>query len=300
MSRNHLDIPFQALVERIAPAGTLLDHRALTGGVSAQIDSVRYRLPDGSDGQFVVRRHGTAAWKALEADVTTCEFKLLATLHRAGMRVPRPLLLDVSAQLLPSPYLVMEMVPGTTQVPVAQLDSALAQMAQFLLSLHAQEIDSATRQRLPQREDPVAGALQYLPMTPAYEPARVAIRNWRTSPGAAELLHGDFWPGNILWHEGRLAAVIDWEDAAIGSALSDLAACRAELMVAYGAQAMESFTRHYLDGCTRDTADLVLWEVYVSSAALATMADWGLPAALETARRQATETFLQGAISRLC
>ena len=25
------------------------------------------------------------------------------------------------------------------------------------------------------------------------------------------LLHGDFWPGNILWRDGRLVAVIDWE-----------------------------------------------------------------------------------------
>ena len=35
------------------------------------------------------------------------------------------------------------------------------------------------------------------------------------------LLHGDFWPGNLLWHEGELAGVIDWEDAATGNPLED-------------------------------------------------------------------------------
>ncbi|HYI01996.1 aminoglycoside phosphotransferase family protein [Hyalangium sp.] len=61
------------------------------------------------------------------------------------------------------------------------------------------------------------------------------------------VLHGDFWPGNILWQEDRIAAVIDWEDAAVGDPLSDLACSRVELMCAYGEAAMEAFTAHFLD-----------------------------------------------------
>jgi aminoglycoside phosphotransferase (APT) family kinase protein len=33
---------------------------------------------------------------------------------------------------------------------------------------------------------------------------------------ASVLLHGDFWPGNTLWKDGQLVAIIDWEDAASG------------------------------------------------------------------------------------
>src|SRR4029077_16475377 len=29
------------------------------------------------------------------------------------------------------------------------------------------------------------------------------------------ILHGDFWPGNVLWRNGKLAGVIDWEDALV-------------------------------------------------------------------------------------
>ena len=42
-------------------------------------------------------------------------------------------------------------------------------------------------------------------------------------PNPPALLHGDYWPGNILWKDGRLAAVIDWEDACLGDPLVDLA-----------------------------------------------------------------------------
>jgi aminoglycoside phosphotransferase (APT) family kinase protein len=30
------------------------------------------------------------------------------------------------------------------------------------------------------------------------------------------LLHGDYWPGNILWRDGTIEAVVDWEEAQFG------------------------------------------------------------------------------------
>jgi thiamine kinase-like enzyme len=54
----------------------------------------------------------------------------------------------------------------------------------------------------------------------------------------AALLHGDFWPGNILWKNGRLTAVIDWEDAALGDPVADFANSRLEILWAYGRKAM--------------------------------------------------------------
>ncbi len=110
------------------------------------------------------------------------------------------------------------------------------------------------------------------------------------------VLHGDFWPGNVLWEKGVLSGVIDWEDAALGSALSDLACTRAELAVAYGEAAVGRFTKRYLGQSPLVTTDLPLWGIYVSSAALATMEHWGLPEEEETARRAATQRFLNDSI----
>jgi aminoglycoside phosphotransferase (APT) family kinase protein len=81
------------------------------------------------------------------------------------------------------------------------------------------------------------------------------------------VLHGDFWPGNILWRGDELVAVIDWEDAAVGDPLSDIACCRVELACAYGEAAMEAFTRHYLrarDGAVAPER-LALWELYAKA-----------------------------------
>ena len=36
------------------------------------------------------------------------------------------------------------------------------------------------------------------------------------------LFHGDFQPGNVLYHDGRMTGIIDWELAGIGAQLLDL------------------------------------------------------------------------------
>jgi aminoglycoside phosphotransferase (APT) family kinase protein len=76
------------------------------------------------------------------------------------------------------------------------------------------------------------------------------------------LLHGDFWPGNTLWKHGRLLAIIDWEDAALGDPLADVANARLEVLWAFGLEAMNGFT-----GCYKtlmpalDFGDLPYWDL---------------------------------------
>ena len=60
------------------------------------------------------------------------------------------------------------------------------------------------------------------------------------------LLHGDFWPGNVLWQDDVLAAIIDWEHARLGDPLYDLAESRLEILWAFGLNAMHRFTQSYL------------------------------------------------------
>jgi aminoglycoside phosphotransferase (APT) family kinase protein len=114
------------------------------------------------------------------------------------------------------------------------------------------------------------------------------------------VLHGDYWPGNVLWQQGRLAAVIDWEDTCLGDPLADLATARVELLCQYGVEAMERFTSGYLDAAgSRCLDSLPLWELYVSASALSSMGEWGLEPADEAHRRRLTEGFFERAADEL-
>ena len=78
---------------------------------------------------------------------------------------------------------------------------------------------------------------------------------------APALLHGDYWPGNSMWREEKLVAVIDWEDAELGDPLIDLARSRAEIVWIFGVEAMELFTREYQSLMAVDYNNLPYWDL---------------------------------------
>src|SRR5690606_20389909 len=118
-----------------------------------------------------------------------------------------------------------------------------------LASIHRVDYSAIATAALRQRS--FAERLQSLSVNP--DPLPDEQRIWQALQEAASvaqwnapaLLHGDFWPGNVLWHEGRLAAVIDWEDAEIGDPLVDLAVSRLDTLLIFGVSAMHDFTAHY-------------------------------------------------------
>jgi aminoglycoside phosphotransferase (APT) family kinase protein len=93
----------------------------------------------------------------------------------------------------------------------------------------------------------------------------------------AVLLHGDFWPGNTLWRDGELVGVIDWEDAAVGDPIADLANGRLEISMFLGEGAMREFTQHYqcLMG-SLDYASLPCWDLCAALRPAGKLSSWGL------------------------
>jgi aminoglycoside phosphotransferase (APT) family kinase protein len=94
------------------------------------------------------------------------------------------------------------------------------------------------------------------------------------------LLHGDFWPGNVLFDEGRLVAVIDWEDALIGDPLQDLAIARLDLTWSSGLDARDAFTAAYARITGHPLATLAAWDLYAALRAAPGLEIWaeGYPA----------------------
>ncbi len=285
----------ERLARRVAPDATVLGHRVLRGGVSARVEVLELALPSGGIRRVVVRQPGAADGKGTAADAAHTEHALLEALHGAGLPVPEPLFLDDGGGADPA-CLVMVYVEGTTELPDALLPDALRTMASFLARLHALDAASLPLPSLPPREDPVAGALEFLPALPMTEALRAALRGLSLeASNPSVLLHGDFWPGNVLWNGGAIAAVLDWEDAALGDPLCDLAGARVELTWRQGERAADAFTEAYLALAPIDLFDLPVWELFVASAGAASMGEWGLAPDVETQMRRRTERILERA-----
>jgi aminoglycoside phosphotransferase (APT) family kinase protein len=289
------DAAIEHAVAALEPGGRLLEARALTGGVSAEVVGLTIATSRGTVRRVVFRRHRETDFKQHARRVTAMEHAVLSVLHRDGFAVPEPyLIVDTGT----APYLVIQWIDGSTELGPDRVPAAMEQMARFLAQLHAVPADTVAAAGLEHLEDPAEAVVPFLPPTDIGERVRAALATGTCERDATRpvLLHGDYWPGNVMWRDGVLVAVVDWEDARLGDPLADLATARVELLCQHGAEAMEQFTAHYL-ARREDAGDpprldgLSLWEVYVSAAALATMHAWNLAPAEEARRRQHTEAF---------
>jgi len=290
---------FIALVERAFPGARLCAARRLTGGVSAHVHALDLEWPDGRRRTVVVRQHGAAGWRLQHGQVAQLEYALLRVLHAAGVPVPEPLLLDTSGSLRPGPFLVMAFVEGTTEVSPSRLAGSLDVMAANLARIHRLPVQNLPE--LPSRTDPLPELFDYLPDSRELVALRahLAGRADTAYAGTPVLLHGDYWPGNLLWRDGRLAAILDWEDAAIGDPMSDVAGCRLELFWKHGMAAAHRFTSAYGRELPIDDKRLALWQIYVACAAAHFMGEWGLEPEREADMRNKAEQFTRDAATVL-
>jgi aminoglycoside phosphotransferase (APT) family kinase protein len=125
-----------------------------------------------------------------------------------------------------------------------------------------------------------------------------AVWPWPQSNGSV-LLHGDFWPGNLLWKDGRLVAILDWEDAALGDPLADVANSRLEILWAYGRDAMERFTQQYQALAMIDFANLPYWDLYAALRPASKLSTWGLDDSTEKAMRKGHHLFVEQAFAKI-
>lgn len=278
--------PHADIVTRLFPGAALEAMVRLAGGVSADVHRLDLKLADGRTTSVVLRVHG-ASHSGHPAEL---EYRLLQALHEGGVPVPEPLLVDTSGRLLPDPFLVMAFAEGTSAIPGGQEDRHIDVMADVLADIHA--LPTAALPPLPARTDPLPELFDYLPEGGEWDDLRAHLGSLTDTAydGSPALLHGDFWPENLLWQDGAVAAILDWEDAAVGDPLSDVACSRLELRYRFGKAGSQRFTLAYARHRIIDHERLALWQVYVAAAAQRFMGRWGLDPELETHMR--TEALL--------
>jgi aminoglycoside phosphotransferase (APT) family kinase protein len=296
--------PFARLAARIDPQSTLRRAWPLLGGVSARVTAVELARADGRTQKVVVRQHGAVDLQH-NPHIAADEFTLLQRLHAAGLPVPAPVYLAPAGDLFPTPALVVEYIAGAPDFAPAALPEFLRQFATELTRIH--QIDGAAQELsfLPRMDATYARRLREPParLDESLEEGRIRATlaaAWPLPPrNPPVLLHGDYWPGNLLWQAGRVAAILDWEDAQIGDPLADVANSRLELLWAFGSDALRQFTANYRALTTLDFTDLPYWDLCAALRPAGKLAGWGLDAATEQRMRAAHHLFVAQAFAQL-
>jgi len=234
--------------------------------------------------------------RARNPHIARDEYQLLTTLKRAGLPVPEALYRSEAHQL---PFLITAFVEGRARFDAPHRAAFSRRLAEALNSIHTLDLSEYEFSFLPHIDDAINRdrAPHTSELRKIHEALQAALP--RVEFNAPALLHGDFWPGNLLWNGDELAAIIDWEDAMLGDPLVDLGKSRLEVLWALGPEALNDYTAAYLAlNQNLNATALPFWDLW-GAFRLSHFPSFA-PAPDQTPRMRAQyEAFVADAIGRL-
>ena len=245
---------------------------------------VKVELKDGSTKQIVLRRYNPDNYEDGH-DKQRCEFHALQLLHRHGLPVPPPLLLDETGELLGLPGIVTEFVEGAPiELPAeaARWGELAAPAARMLAQIHRTPFSEADKRFLMDDDVEVAWFIKegHIPDYMRADPDGETVWNlvndhWgRWKPVEPRFAHTDYWSGNIMWQDDEISAVVDWEEAGYGHPAADVAYCRMGYFIEGVPEAAQTFLHVYEAEAGWTLSDLPLFELAASARPLTDPDDW--------------------------
>ena len=257
-------------MEGLLPHVKYKSSRILEGGVSSEVFLIIVESNKGEE-KIVLRTEGG---QPAENSIKT-EYLLLEKLHQTKVPCAKPIHLDHSKEILDKDFMLMTYLEGTIEIPKIKNFGFLNKMVGILKNIH--NVDTKILPTLPCRFDPTYDLFEFLPHARINKELKAILKGYDTSySGKPVLLHGDFWPGNILWTKDEISGVLDWEYAAIGDPVSDLAVASLELKYDYGKRGVDRFLDLYSKNFSIDQSRFSLWLIYVSASTLFFIDEWNL------------------------
>jgi aminoglycoside phosphotransferase (APT) family kinase protein len=271
MSQRTAKVDLDQIVASVEPRGRLLRSWPLVGGISAHTTALEIMLPDGETRKLVIRQLGKGVLEE-NPNAASDEFRMLQTIVALGVPTPTPYFVGQDD------YFVMDYIDGNVEFAPANLPNFLTQAATTLSRIHAADTATLSSVLGPPKEFAKKAAVRLANAGQLAGPIRPILESIGTLPrlNKLSLLHGDYWPGNLLWRDGRLIAVVDWENAELGDPLSDLAISRLDITFLFGIEAMLAFTQAYQELSAIDLTNLPYWDLSTVLRASPYLAEWSV------------------------
>jgi aminoglycoside phosphotransferase (APT) family kinase protein len=211
----------------------------LIAGGKSNLTYVVHGERHGAPSSWVLRRPPLGHVLATAHDMTR-EYRVISALAPTGVPVPRVYLLCEDPEVIGAPFYVMQRVEGTVYRDKSQTTDMSAQRARalsfalvdVLADLHAVDpaqvglADFGRPEGFMQRQvarwgKQLAGSRSR--EVPGIDALHEALGDAVPVPQRSTILHGDYRLDNaIVDDQDRIAAVLDWEMAALGDPLADV------------------------------------------------------------------------------
>ncbi len=293
----------QLILEKIAPGSRLQSVELLPGSYSNHTHLVEASLPDGKPLNLVVRRYQVYG-NYDRGEKARREFKAFELIHNHGIPGPEALLLDDSGKILGVPGIVTRCVPGAPRLeaPAESLPWA-RKLAVMLARIHAIPLDEDAGSFLLDANGEATWFLGGEAAPKFMQKFPGGVRLWQAlherydsvQPVTPALVHIDYWVGNILWEAGEISAVLDWEEAACGDPVIDVAYARMNMYLMGLPEAADEFQRTYESESGHKAENLGFWEMAAAARPMDAPEAWEVEQEPRAGRFQ---KFVEKAIER--
>lgn len=273
MNATPMEAQLRYLLQRQFPEHVVENASVLSGGVSSNATRIDLRSASDASLRVVVRRPW-AHDRRVALLAIDYEAKALGLCERLGLPTPRVLRRDDEAAAI-----ILDFVEGAPLFAPTNIEAAMRAMADTLVRIHECKVggDADFLQPISNRaQRMIADVPKSLDESLDEDRVRRVLGSlWPWSQENPDtLLHGDYWPGNLLWRSEELCCVIDWEEPAKGDALADLAIARLDILWAFGEEAMKAFTARYRERTALNWSRLPHWDLWVALRPMSQLPRW--------------------------
>ena len=255
-----------ALISQLLPGSMVAGIELLPGSFSNSTFRVDIMKPGGIPDKLVARCYAFFGGYD-RGEKARREFLTLQLLGEHNIPAPRGLYLDQTGKYLGAPGILTSFVEGTHDLSPANPSAWVVEMAQVLSRIHSIPLPvqnylldgnaevvwfiNGTEPPAEIRDHPLGGFL--------CQNLRQRLPYMR--PVAPALVHIDYWLGNLLWQDGHISAVLDWEEASYGDPAYDVAYLRACLFLLGMPEAAREFLLAYQHMTGNPVSNLGIWEL---------------------------------------
>jgi aminoglycoside phosphotransferase (APT) family kinase protein len=270
------------ILEKITSGSRLQRVELLPGSFSNHTHLVEAHLPDGGTLQCVVRRYQLFG-NYDRGEKARREFKAFELIHAHGIPGPEALLLDDSGEILGVPGIVTRFVPGALRLDAPDKPLPWARsLAVMLAKIHAIPLDEHARSFLLEANSEATWFLEGDSVPKFMQKFAGGARLWQAlherydslRPVSPALVHIDYWVGNVLWEAGEISAVLDWEEAACGDPVIDVAYARMNMCLMGLPAAADEFLQAYENATGYPAENLGFWEMAAAARPMVDPVDW--------------------------
>jgi len=259
---QYAPLPTEEQLERVRDAigaDSLSHSHRIEAGLGCTMDVL---VDNGT--RLVLRRYGE--WSHAEGESAALrETRALELMQKANIPAPAPIWVD-SSGVFGEPAMLISYVDGAPDLTPSHPFEWAEQLARVLARIHDVQLDDDDRTLFPRGAGEDERRISEQPELVLKHPLgedllrRRVLLGQRTVDVEPVFSHTDFWPGNTLWVDGNLEAVVDWETPATSDREMDVAYCSLDIRYLGMDKVADRFIATYREVTDDPLLNLSHWE----------------------------------------